>query len=40
VISIIFDVGEGVPGLHPHANFTVAALKMWAYSPQNRQFLV
>jgi len=28
-------LGEGVPG--PHPNFIIVALKMWVYSPQNRE---
>ena len=28
---------EGVPGQHPHVKFHRCGLKVWAYSPQNRQ---
>jgi len=32
-----FGLGEGVSGSHPHAKFRHCVLKMWEYSPQNRQ---
>ena len=32
-----FGLGERVPGEHPHAKFHRCSLKIWVYSPQNRQ---
>ena len=32
--------GIAVLGPHPHAKFHRLALKMWAYSPENRQKIV
>jgi len=37
VIFTKFGLGKGVSGPHLHAKFHRSGLKMWVYSPQNRE---